>query len=250
MRRWSSRIMASRIVSELNYAEKNRRYEQQTAWSAELRQFIYKQLPQGKLKILEVGCGTGAVLRCVEREIPDRVRLLCGVDIDPEALRFASENGCGNLSAAFGEALPFPENSFDLVLCHYLLLWVKDPVDVLKEMRRVTRTGGITAALAEPCYAEMTAAPAELGELAKKQREALICQGIDPEAGRKLAAEFQAAGFPNAVQNRYREKELSTAEIKREIDRMLADSLTDFFPFHENLRYDYSVPTYFTIVRK
>ena len=37
---------------------------------------------------------------------------------------------------------PFTNASFDLTFCHYLLLWLKDPLSAIKEMKRVTRPGG------------------------------------------------------------------------------------------------------------
>jgi SAM-dependent methyltransferase len=42
--------------------------------------------------------------------------------------------------------LPFPDASFDVVFCRYLLLHMADPVRVVREMLRVARPGGFVVA--------------------------------------------------------------------------------------------------------
>ena len=246
--------MVSRIVFSENspkgLIEKDRRFERQTVWSAELRKYVYQQISGENLRILETGCGTGAVLRCVRQEIPDRIGLLCGIDLSFRALKFASGKTAGEAAAADGAALPFPENSFDLVFCHYLLLWVKDPAAVLREMRRVLRPGGLCAALAEPDYDGMKASPEALFELAARQRAALIRRGIDPETGKKLGAFFTAAGFSTPEYSLYKKAEFSPESLKNEIGVMLSDAGIKKYTMDPKLRYDYYVPTYYAIVRK
>jgi SAM-dependent methyltransferase len=91
--------------------------------------------------------------------------------------------------------LPLQTASFDLALCHFVLLWVANPVLVLHEMARVTRPGGSVLALAEPDYAGRIDYPPELECLGSRQRQALEQQGADPAAGRKLAGWFAEAGL-------------------------------------------------------
>ena len=246
--------MASRTVFNKNSPEglfdANQRYEHQTNWSAELRRYVYEKTPGDKLRILEVGCGTGAVLRRVEQEIPERIGLLCGIDLSFQALKFAYGKSVENLTAADGTALPFADNCFDLVFCHYLLLWAAEPVSILLEMRRVLRNGGLCAALAEPCYGEMSASPDDLFELAVLQREVLIRQGIDPEMGKKLGILFGSAGFKGAEHGRYRKAAFSPEGLETEVHRILSDVGMKKYTMNPKVRYDYAVPTYFAIVRK
>ena len=87
------------------------------------------------------------------------------------------------------------EASFDIALCHFLLLWVADPRQVIAEMRRVVRPGGYVLALAEPDYGGRIDYPPEFAALGRLQAEALRRQGADPDLGRKLSALFHEAGL-------------------------------------------------------
>ena len=84
--------------------------------------------------------------------------------------------------------LPLADGCFDVCLCHFLLLWVTDPIQVLQEMYRVTRSGGVVMALAEPDYGSRIDYPQELSLLGKWQMDSLEQQGADPFIGRKLRA--------------------------------------------------------------
>ena len=72
-----------------------------------------------------------------------------GVDIDCRNVNKCKNRG---LDALVTDAshLPYEDGSFDMVYCSFLLLWVKDPLEVLKEMKRVSR--GSVVCLAEPDY--------------------------------------------------------------------------------------------------
>jgi SAM-dependent methyltransferase len=148
---------------------------------------------------LEVGCGTGAVIQALDNEFDYH---LTGVDIDHASLVFNhAKRPTFPLARGDGHRLPFAANTFDAVFCHYLLLWVADPAQVLAEMQRVTRPGGVVIALAEPDYAGRIDAPPPLDELGRLQTQALARQGIDPEMGTKLEELFQKTGLLNVYSN-------------------------------------------------
>ncbi len=153
-------------------------------------------------RILEVGCGSGAVLTDWAKN-PAEVHglkhpLFIGLDLDIQYLRLlkqshpTAEAVCGD-----GFTLPFPDETFDLTYCHYLLLWVEEPRTILTEMIRVTREGGWVAAFAEPDYGGRIDYPPELSQLGKLQTESLQEQGANPFIGRELRALFVKSGLKN-----------------------------------------------------
>ncbi len=108
-----------------------------------------------------------------------------------DALQYAADtNSSWKLTCADGLNLPYPDHSFDGVVCHYLLLWLSDPGSLLDEMIRVTRPGGFVVAFAEPDYGGRVDYPESLSEVGKKQNESLKIQGANPKMGRKLPALF------------------------------------------------------------
>lgn len=168
------------------------RYTQQAAWTRDLRSYIFQRIGlENGQAVLEVGCGTGAVLA----ELPNRPGIH-GLDIDRNSL-FACRLHVPEAILLQGDALqlPCPEGSFDIVYSHFLLLWVRDPLRALREMRRVTRPGRHVMALAEPDYSGRIDRPQELEVLGKWQNEALQRQGADPGLGRRLAELFFEAGI-------------------------------------------------------
>ena len=169
------------------------RYLQQAKWTRDLRAYLFEQAGLADTSsVLEVGCGTGAILA----ELPQSV-LLHGLDIDSAALAQCQIH----VPSAFfvqGNALqlPYTGGTFDIVYCHFLLLWVKDPLQALLEMKRVAKTGAHLLAFAEPDYAARVDEPPELIPLGKWQAESLYRQGADPGLGARLAELFFQAGIP------------------------------------------------------
>ena len=109
-----------------------------------------------------------------------------------------------NLTVAFEVAdlfaLPFADDSFDVVHAHQVLQHVAEPVAALVEMRRVCRPGGLVAAR-DGDYPSFTFAPAEpdlsraiaaYGELTRVNR-------AHWDAARHLLAWAHAAGFEDVT---------------------------------------------------
>ncbi|MHB1416234.1 MAG: class I SAM-dependent methyltransferase, partial [Chloroflexota bacterium] len=90
--------------------------------------------------------------------------------------------------------LPFGDASFDVVYCHFLLLWVADAPLALREMRRVCRSGGFVLALAEPDYGGWVDYPSEL-KVGSTQARYLQRMGADPYVGRRLRHLFLQTGL-------------------------------------------------------
>ena len=89
--------------------------------------------------ILDVGCGTGLP----SRQLAGRGALVTGTDISPEMIRAAKENSQENISylVASTQALPFPDESFDIVTSFSAFHWFTDTKST-KEMKWVLKPGG------------------------------------------------------------------------------------------------------------
>jgi ubiquinone/menaquinone biosynthesis C-methylase UbiE len=95
-------------------------------------------LPDGT-KLLDVGCGTGDVLRRLG------ARFECaGCDPAAEMLEHArTANPNAQLAVASAEALPYEDGRFDAALCIEVVRYLDDPRPALRELARVLRPGGL-----------------------------------------------------------------------------------------------------------
>ncbi|MCJ7433376.1 MAG: methyltransferase domain-containing protein [Anaerolineales bacterium] len=168
------------------------RYLQQANWTRGLRAYLFEKTGLTRAgRVLEVGCGTGAILA----DISTRASLH-GLDLDPAALAECRIHAPA-VDVTTGDALllPYQDALFDITYCHFLLLWVKDPSQALREMKRVTKSNGNILAFAEPDYTNRIDEPEELAALGKWQMDALKRQGADPSFGARLAESFYEAGI-------------------------------------------------------
>ncbi|MHB8624871.1 MAG: class I SAM-dependent methyltransferase [Aggregatilineales bacterium] len=116
---------------------------------------VYEQLIRERLRpgmrILDLGCGRGGILE----------QLGAAVDhpfgIDPDA-RSLVEHRLPELprAAALADALPLPNESFDGVVCSWVLEHVTDPPRVFAEIARVLRPGGFFVCLTPNARAAVT----------------------------------------------------------------------------------------------
>src|SRR6266511_5240175 len=93
-------------------------------------------------QVLEVAIGTGLNLDFY----PDDIRLT-GVDLSPAMLERARDRAGTlgrdvDLQEGDAQALAFPDNSFDTVVCTFSLCAIPDDRQAVAEMRRVLRPGG------------------------------------------------------------------------------------------------------------
>jgi SAM-dependent methyltransferase len=170
------------------------RYSQQARWTANVRHYLFNLVGvESAQRVLEVGCGTGTLLKEFHTTAETH---LFGLDLSASNALQAQRNApSADITRGDGHQLPYKDEIFDVVFCHFLLLWVHSPVDVLKEMKRVVRQGGAVLALAEPDYSGRIDYPSNLVPLGRWQADSLRKQGADPDAGRKLRGWFSSAGI-------------------------------------------------------
>ena len=91
---------------------------------------------QRDLRILDVGCGTGANL-----EMLSEFGRAEGVDISDDALEFCRRKGL-SVQKGLAETLPYTDETFDITTALDVVEHLDDDIAGLKEMHRVTKTGG------------------------------------------------------------------------------------------------------------
>lgn len=105
-----------------------------------LRESAY--IPLKKLKLLDIGASTGII----DNYLSSYLAKVTGVDIDVDAISYAKKNfKKNNLTFAVADAmeLPFPDNSFDIVICAHVYEHVPDPAQLFQEVFRVLKPKGL-----------------------------------------------------------------------------------------------------------
>lgn len=102
--------------------------------------FMKKHLTKGK--VIDIGCGDGYGSHMLKRNGFDVV----GVDISEEMIKHANERKIDD-SITFNQAdvqnLPFSDEMFDAALVVNVVEWTEHPLDVLQELKRVIKPGGM-----------------------------------------------------------------------------------------------------------
>jgi len=109
-------------------------------------QFLdWLDLPKG-LQCLDVGCGNGAFTEVLAARVAPSG--LAGLDPSEEQIAFAKIREATKFAqfrVGDAQALPFPDESFDVAIMALVISFVPDPAKAASEMARVVRPGGVAA---------------------------------------------------------------------------------------------------------
>jgi ubiquinone/menaquinone biosynthesis C-methylase UbiE len=152
-------------------------------------------------RLLDVGCGPGTITADLAARLTSGA--VVGVDASDDVIEVArTDHVAENLVFETGDvyALGFPDDSFDVAHAHQMLQHLSDPVAALREMRRVTRPGGIVAArdsdygafVWTPTDSELTRWMAVYHEVTRRNR-------AEADAGRYLHRWAREAGFTDVA---------------------------------------------------
>ena len=110
--------------------------------------FLKKLLHKKRVKVLDLGCGTGGVLASLKN-----FAFVCGVDKSETALRLAKKRGLRNLlKHDFAKSrLPIKNSSFDAILALDVLEHLRNPGFTLKDISRILKPDGILIVIV-PAY--------------------------------------------------------------------------------------------------
>jgi SAM-dependent methyltransferase len=150
---------------------------------------------------LDLGCGPRGILDLLAEAVGPGGRVV-GLDADPAhvtaARQYAFSQGLANVEVLAGDArhTGLPAESFDLVHTRTLLVTIPEPAEVVAEMARLARPGGLVASQEADaefsiCYPPLP----EWDRLWSLFRASFPRAGADLRLGRRLPELFRAAGL-------------------------------------------------------
>jgi SAM-dependent methyltransferase len=198
----------------------------QRAYAAELRAMIADLPLRRGDRVLDMACGAGVYTGWLAERVGPRGRVY-GVDISAAYLALARDHAAAARGASISfqsgsiDALPFGDNTFDLVWCAQSMQSLPDPVSTLRELRRVTRPGGTIAIFENDSLHQLILPwPAELELTVRAAQLRALNEALPSSApyfiGRELCTVFAAADLSGCTVTPYtilRQAPLSDDEV-------------------------------------
>ena len=178
-------------------------------WSEQLRPAQDLMLSLAALqpgeRVLDIACGTGLVtFRAADAVGP--AGFVAASDISEDmvaavAAAAATRGIAGDFRRMDAETIEHPDGAFDVVLCALGLMYVAEPPNALREMRRVLRPGGRAAAVV--WGARKNCGWAEIFPIVERRTASDVCPMFFAlGSGGAMAASFLAAGFDDVREER------------------------------------------------
>ena len=150
--------------------------------------------------VLEIGCGDGSLWLENKEKIPKQLHVVLS-DISEGMLRDTRRAIHANVKTSrfdfqvFDcERIPYPDNSFDLVIANHILFYCKNLTSVFEEISRVLKTGGTFV-----CSTYGAAHMKEINELVSEfdDRIVLSADRLFERFGKENGADLLAPYFQN-----------------------------------------------------
>lgn len=164
-------------------------------------------LENRSLRILDVGCGPGTITVDLASRVPQGFVYAIdpSVEVIKKARKHAEEKGITNVRFEVGDIFNWStqdgveEGGFDIVHAHQVLQHLQDPLGAFKEMKKLTKAGGIVA-VRDVDYSAMTWYPEVPGLRQWQELYLSVAQGLkcDPNIGKRLHAVAMEAGIPRS----------------------------------------------------
>jgi len=168
--------------------------------------------------VLDVACGTGVVARAAADLVGDNGRVV-GVDLN-QAMLTVAERLRPDVEWRQGDvaALPFPDGAFDVVVCQAALMFFPDVGQALRELARVTTSGGT---IGVQVFASLDSQPGYrlFVEIAQKH--------VGPEAMDLLGVYWRLGDLDNLVEM-LRSAGLAAIATETRMASVRMDSIDDF----------------------
>jgi SAM-dependent methyltransferase len=186
-----------------------------TDWdhNARYHRLLLRQVPPGAQRVLDVGCGAGALARALAARVPH----VDGVDRSPVMIDAARRSAPANVTLHLGDALTvgLPDGGYDAVVSaavlHHLPL-----ADALPRMAGWLRPGGVLVALALPRRDLARELPVELAASATHHGLGAAFAGL-----RRLTGAELLRHEPTHAEMPVADAALTTREVRNEASRLL-----------------------------
>lgn len=190
----------STIASNVQHEIKRLQGQVDLFWEKEVKHYIEFGLRDGDF-VVELGAGPGYVTANILHQFPQIHAT--AVEIDPLLAEYAR----GHLLPSFGErcqvlegsimATGLPSDTFDFAVTRLVLEHLPDPVNAVREVRRILKPGGTAVFIDNDFEMHIMAYPniPELKVLYDAYCESRIAEGGNPRLGRQLPSVLRQGGF-------------------------------------------------------